>query len=145
MKRILIISISLVLIVFIISISFCSQKEIFEPIYECSIKAKAECQNGKLFFYYSVAFDRQERLIIESEFWIRNDATTYCLAAKGSEWSQGNQIRKMDNFNVIDSSYFNRMMDCNDTSDLRINVSAYEQSLTDYQNKSCSTSFFYIK
>ena len=136
-----------IVLLIITTLVFCNvnKQEEFEADYECSIKAKAECQNGKLFFYYSVAFDRLERLIIESEFWIRQDATTYCLAAKGSEWSQGNQIRKMDNLRIIDSSYFKRMIDCNDTSDLRINVSSYEQSLNDYQNKSCSTSFFYIK
>lgn len=128
----------------IISIGQCQKPEPEKTDFECSIKFKAE-KTDKVRFYYSVAFDRPERLIIESEFWIRQDAQTYCLAAFGSVWSNGNVIREMSNLEIIDTGYYERMIDIKDTSDLRINATAYEQSLNDYQNKNCSTSFFYKK
>ena len=145
MKNTIYLTVFLIIIsILILLISRCAKEKDFEPIYECSIKFKAE-KTDKVRFYYSVAFDRPERLIIESEFWIRQDENTYCLAAFGSVWSNGNTIREMSNLEIVDTGYYERMINVKDTSDLRINATAYEQSLNDYQNKSCSTSFFYIK
>lgn len=137
----------LVPFLFIVTLAITCNKENFEPpVFQCSVKAKADCKDS-LKITYSFSFDRNERFLIESQIWVQHetDSTVFCLAAMAAKFTQANTVTELEVRNVVDSVRFDRALNCQDKGKVKIVTDIYEQSLADFRYKKCGIVFYYQK
>lgn len=123
------------------------EKEISEPDFQCYVKAKYECIADTSNFVYSVSFDRDERILIEAEYWVQNEINPnqYCIASRSFRFTRSNIVTTLNRTEVLDSLRYLRLINCSDEGQVKIVLNVYEQSLSDHKRKVCSSEFYINK